>query len=83
MPALNVWGRTKTESSSGMHARSTASAAVVVLIHQMKELVRPIRLLLMPNALYQLKDVLSGELTIRVPLQGVQLLRGHGLSQGN
>ena len=66
-----------------MHARSTASAAVVVLIHQMKELVGPIRLLLMPDALYQLKDVLSGELTIRVPLQGVQLLRGHGLSQGN
>ena len=66
-----------------MHARSTASAAVVVLIHQMKELVGPIRLLLMPDALYQLKDVLSGELTIRVPLQGVQLLRGHGLNQGN
>lgn len=66
-----------------MHASSTASAAVVVLIHQMKELVGPIRLLLMPDALYQLKDVLSGELTIRVPLQGVQLLRGHGLSQGN
>ena len=56
---------------------------MVVLIHQMKELVGPIRLLLMPDALYQLKDVLSGELTIRVPLQGVQLLRGHGLSQGN
>ena len=56
---------------------------MVVLIHQMKELVGPIRLLLMPDALYQLKDILSGELTIRVPLQGVQLLRGHGLSQGN